>query len=50
MNKPVKPNSEIMACVLQLGSADFSQRINCNIVFSQGGNTGATKDNCTTLN
>lgn len=40
MNKPVKPNSEIMACVLQLGSADFSQRINCNIVFSQGGNTG----------
>lgn len=40
MNKPVKPNSEVMACVLQLGDNEFSQRIKCNTVFSQGGNTG----------
>ena len=40
MNKQVEPNTEVMACVLQLGSGTFSQRINCNTVFSEGGNTG----------
>jgi hypothetical protein len=40
MNKPVKPNTEVMACVLQLGSTDFSQRVKCNTVFSESGNTG----------
>jgi hypothetical protein len=39
MNKPVKPNTEVMACVLQLGSSDYSQRIKCNTVFSQAGNS-----------
>jgi hypothetical protein len=39
MTKPVKPNSEVTACVLQLGSGNFNQRINCNIVFAQE-NTG----------
>jgi len=40
MNKPVKPNTEVMACVLQLGSTDFNQRVKCNTVFSESGNTG----------
>jgi hypothetical protein len=40
MNKPVKPNTEVMACVLQLGSSDFTQRVKCNTVFSERGNTG----------
>lgn len=40
MNEQLAPNTEIMACVLQLGSGTFSQRINCNTVFSEGGNTG----------
>ncbi len=40
MNKPVKPNTEVMACVLQLGSTDFNQRVKCNTVFSGAGNTG----------
>jgi hypothetical protein len=39
MNGPVKPNTEVMACVLQLGSTDFNQRVKCNTVFSQSGNT-----------
>ena len=38
-NKPVKPNTEVMACVLQLGSSDFSQQVTCNTVFSESGNT-----------
>ena len=34
MNKAVKPNTEVMACnIIQLGNADFSQRVNCNTVF-----------------
>lgn len=40
MNKQVEPNTEVMACVLQLGSGTFSQQINCNTVYSEGGNTG----------
>lgn len=40
MNKQVEPNTEVMACVLQLGSGTFSQNINCNTVFSEGGNPG----------
>jgi hypothetical protein len=40
MNTKVKANSEVTACVLQLGSGTFSQRINCNTVFSVDGNTG----------
>ena len=40
MNKQVEPNTEVMACVLQLGSGTYSQQINCNTVFSEGGNTG----------
>jgi hypothetical protein len=40
MNKPVKPNTEVMACVLQLGSTDFSQRVKCNTVFSESRSTG----------
>ena len=40
MNEQLAPNTEVMACVLQLGSGTFSQRINCNTVFSEGGNTG----------
>jgi hypothetical protein len=39
MNKSLKPNSEVMACVLQLGSTDYSQRVKCNTVFAQAGNT-----------
>jgi hypothetical protein len=39
LNKQVEPNTEVMACVLQLGSGTFSQRINCNTVFSEGANT-----------
>jgi hypothetical protein len=39
MDKPVKPNTEVMACVLQLGSTDFSQQVKCNTVFSGAGNT-----------
>jgi hypothetical protein len=39
MSKPVRPNTEVMACVLQLGSSDFSQRVKCNTVFSGAGNT-----------
>jgi hypothetical protein len=37
LNKQVAPNTEVMACVLQLGSGTFSQRINCNTVFSDDG-------------
>ena len=45
MNKTVKPNSEVIACVLELRSG--VQLINCNIVFSQSGNTGEPqKENC----
>lgn len=40
MNTKVKANTEVTACVLQLGSGTFSQRINCNTVFSVDGNTG----------
>ncbi len=40
MNTKVKSNSEVTACVLQLGSGIFSQRINCNTVFSVDGDTG----------
>jgi hypothetical protein len=40
MNKQVEPNTEVMACVLQLGSGTYSQQINCNTVFSESGNTG----------
>jgi hypothetical protein len=43
MNTLVKPNSEVTACVLQLGSGTFSQRINCNTVFSESGNTGESQ-------
>ena len=43
MNTEVDPNTEITACVLQLGSGTFSQRINCNTVFSEGGNTGGSQ-------
>jgi hypothetical protein len=38
MNKQVEPNTEVMACVIQLGSGIFSQRVNCNTVFSESGN------------
>ena len=38
MNKQVEPNTEVMACVIQLGSGTFSQRVNCNTVFSESGN------------
>ncbi len=40
MNTKVKANTEVTACVLQLGSGTFSQRINCNTVFSVDGNKG----------
>jgi hypothetical protein len=40
MSKTLKPNSEVMACVLQLGSNDYSQQVKCNTVFSQAGSTG----------
>jgi len=40
MNSKVKANTEVTACVLQLGSGTFSQRINCNTVFSVDGNKG----------
>jgi hypothetical protein len=43
MNEQLAPNTEVMACVLQLGSGTFSQRINCNTVFSEGGNTGESQ-------
>lgn len=43
MNTEVDPNTEITACVLQLGSGTFSQRINCNTVFSEVGNTGESQ-------
>ena len=47
MNSKVKANTEVTACVLQLGSGTFSQRINCNTVFSVDGNTGEpAEDNC----
>lgn len=35
MDKPVKPKSEVTACVIQLGSTDFTQSIKCNVVFSE---------------
>jgi hypothetical protein len=35
MNKVVQPKSEVRACVIQLGSTDFTQRIKCNIVFAE---------------
>ena len=38
MNKQVEPNTEVMACVIQLGTGTFSQRVNCNTVFSESGN------------
>ena len=43
MNTEVDPNTEITACVIQLGSGTFSQRINCNTVFSEVGNTGESQ-------
>lgn len=43
MNKQVEPNTEVMACVLQLGSGTFSQRINCITVFSEDGNSGESQ-------
>lgn len=39
MNKFVKPNTQVIACVLQLGSSDFNQRIKCNTAFSESGKT-----------
>ena len=38
MNKAIKPNTEVTACVLQLGSTDFNQNVKCNTIFSQVGN------------
>src|SRR4029079_7263693 len=35
MNKDVKPKSEVQACVIQLGSTDFTQRIKCNLVYAE---------------
>lgn len=46
MNKIAKPNSEVRACVLQLGDNDFSQRTKCTTVYAQPGNT---EDNRSTL-
>jgi len=43
MNTIVKANTEVTICVLQLGSGIFNQRINCNTVFSEGGNTGESQ-------
>ena len=43
MNKQVEPNTEVMACVLQLGSGTFGQRINCITVFSEDGNSGESQ-------
>ena len=40
LDNPVKPDTEVMACVLQLGSTDFSQSVKCNTVFSESGSTG----------
>lgn len=40
MSKALKPNTEVMACVLQLGSNDYSQQVKCNTVFLQAGGTG----------
>jgi hypothetical protein len=40
MNTQVDPNTEVTACVLQLGSGTFSQRINCNTVYSESANAG----------
>ena len=40
MYKPVKPKSEVTACVIQLGSTDFTQHIKCNIVYSEQANSG----------
>ena len=34
MNKPIESDSEIYACVIQLGSSSFSQSLKCNIAYA----------------
>jgi hypothetical protein len=34
MNKPVETDSEIYACIIQLGNDSYSQSIKCNIAYA----------------
>ena len=43
MNKVIKPNTEIMACAIQLGSSSYYQSVKCNTVFSQRGSAEPQK-------
>lgn len=43
LSSMIEPNTEVTACVLQLGSGTFSQRINCNTVFSDNKISGESQ-------